>query len=1095
MSSKPILTFFRIANFMIGKLQIKNFVVVIGVSLSLLLLSLSGYAQNGTVTGTVTDGGSGSPLPGVTVKVLNNPDVGAVSTDASGNYSIKAGPTSKLVFTFVGYTTQEVQVANRTKVNVKLTEENKSLTELVVIGYGTAKRKDLTGAVSTISGSTVNSAPITTLDQALQGRAAGVQVTNNDASPGGNVSVLIRGTGSLAQNGNGPLYVIDGYPVESGGMNNINPNDIASITVLKDASSTAIYGIRAANGVVMITTKKGKKDGVQVTADGYSAFQSKPKEYKVLNAQQFATLALQQAADDPAKQFTVLSNWNNPSSLHEADWQNAIYRTGLTQSYNVGLRGGNDKVQEATSIGYYNQKGIVLGSYFKRVTLGLNLDYQPMSWLKSSTSAKYTYQDSNNPFGTGSLAQLAQLPPTLDGGNNITSQISDGKGNYGFFNPIYTYVAKYNNPVFSIETNRYSNINHFLLTSSSLEASIVDGLKIKTNAGVTLTGSNGYFYQPEDDRLVNQYGSQAGATQNAQYSQFLNTSFDWLWENTISYDKTFGKHTINFVGGVSEQKNTYNPFSGSGVPPNGTIKDLSQVQTGTLKLGTTAQSITALASQFARLGYNYDSRYYITGTIRRDGSSKFDVGHQYGVFPSGSAMWKAKDEFFLKDVDWLTDLKFRGGYGEVGNQGSIPAFQYQALYSTGSLPSTSGNLGYPFGKTGGSNGIYQSGIAATQPANPDLRWETDYQTDIGMDAAFLHGDLTVTVDWFNRRSKDFLLNIAVPAQTGFITESKNIGTMTNKGWEFAVNYNHSVNRDFRFGTGLTLSFIQNKLTSLLSGTNFITNPVTTPGQNGQIVLNGNGWSTFTETNIGQPVGEFYGYKSLGIFQSQAQIDVLNANASAKTGGVTPYYQQAATAPGDRYYADTNGDGVVNASDQTSLGSPQPKFFGGLNLDATYKSWDFNAYFYGVYGNKILNYQESNLETFQVRGFVGVENISQEYYAKAWTPSNPSNTFARIYYNDNSIGNSYPSSAWIENGSFLKLKSFTVGYTLPADVVRKLSVSKIRIYVSTQNLFTITSYKGLDPEIGAQGGYATQNGIDNGTYPSSRYYTVGFNVTF
>ena len=315
--------------------------------------------------------------------------------------------------------------------------------------------------------------------------------------------------------------------------------------------------------------------------------------------------------------------------------------------------------------------------------------------------------------------------------------------------------------------------------------------------------------------------------------------------------------------------------------------------------------------------------------------------------------------------------------------------------------------------------------------------------------------------------------------------------MNNKGWEFAVNYNHSVNSDLKIGAGLTVSVIKNTLTSITSGTNFITNPVTTPGVNGQLALNGNGWSTFTETNIGQPVGEFYGYKSLGIF-SQTQLDALNAAAQAKG---FPYYQQAATAAGDRYFADTNGDGHVTADDQTSLGSPQPKFFGGLNLDASYKSWDFNVYFYGVYGNKILNYEESNLETFQNRGFVGVENLSQQYYANAWTPTNPSNTYARVYYNDNSIGNAYPSSAWIQNGSFLKLKTLTIGYTLPTDLVKKLSISKVRVYVSTQNLFTITSYKGLDPEIGAQGGYATQNGVDNGTYPSSKFYTVGFNVTF
>jgi len=1074
---------------MIKKLRIRNFVVVIGVSLSL-LLSLSGYAQNGTVTGTVTDAAGGLPAPGVTVKVQGSRE--AAVTDRNGAYSIKAGPNSTLVFTAIGYTTQEIAVGSRTRVDVVIKEESKTLSELVVIGYGTSKRKDLTGAISSVSGATVNSAPVTSLDQAIQGRAAGVQVTNNDASPGGNVSVAIRGIGSLAQNGNVPLYVVDGYPLNAGGINSINPNDIATIDILKDASATAIYGIRAANGVVIITTRKGRRDGVQVSFDGYSAFQAKPKEYQVLNAQQFGALALQQATDDPAKQFTVLSNWNTPSSLTEADWQNAVYRSGLTQSYNVGIRGGNDKLQSAESVGYYDQKGIVLGSYFKRVTLGINLDYQPLKWLTSSTSVKYTYQDANNPFGTGSLGQLAQLPPTLDGGNKETNQISDGKGNYGFFNPLYTYVAKYSNPVFAIENNRFNNINHFLLTGTSLQATIIDGLKIKTYVGVTLTGANGYFFQPEDDRLVNQYGNQAGATQNAQFSQYLNTSFDWVWENTIAYDKTFGKHTINFVGGGSEQKTTYNPFSGSGVPPNSVIKDLSEVQTGTLKLNSTAQSITALASQFARLGYNYDSRYYITGTIRRDGSSKFDIGHQYGVFPSGSAMWRAKDESFLKNVDWINELKFRGGYGEVGNQGPVPAFQYQALYSTGSLPSTSGNLGYPFGKTGGSNGIYQTGIAATIPANPNLRWETDYQTDIGMDASFLHGDLTLTVDWFNRRSKDFLLYIAVSAQTGFQNESQNIGSMVNKGWEFALNYNHSVNKDFRFGAGLTMSFLQNKLTYLNSGATTITNPIVTPGQNGQIALNGNGWSIFSNTNVGQPVGEFYGYKVAGIFQSQAQIDALNA--SAQTKGFQ-FYQQAATAPGDRYYADVNHDGHITADDQTSLGSPQPKFFGGLNLDATFRQWDFNLYFYGVYGNKILNYEESNLETFQNRGFVGVENVSQEYYNNAWTPTRPSNTFPRIYYNDNSIGNAYPSSAWIENGSFLKLKSFMVGYTLPLELARKISVSKIRLYASTQNLFTITSYKGLDPEIGVQGGYATQTGVDNGTYPSSRYFTLGFNVTF
>jgi len=1062
-------------------------------SLLIFLLTIctcyAAFAQNRQITGKVSST-DGTPVPGATVKVKGS--VNGVTTDVNGVFKLSAPDNATLVVSFIGYETQEVKTGTGSVYNVSLATSTSTLSEVTVVsvGYGTSKRTDLTGAISSVSGATVAKVPVTSLDQALQGRAAGVQVTNNDASPGGNVTVLIRGVGSLASYGNGPLYVVDGYPVSTG-INNINPNDIATIDVLKDASATAIYGIRAANGVVIITTKKGKKDGVQVSLDAYNAFQSKPKEYHVLNADQWATLANQVAAADPLHNFgpAELPQWLNPSSLTNADWQNAIYRSGLTQNYNVAVRGGNDKVQSSESIGYYDQKGIVLGSYFKRLTLGLNLDYQPTKWLKSSTSAKYSYQDSNNPFGTGSLNQLTELIPTLDGGNKLTSQISDGNGNYGFYNPINTYTAKYNNPVFGIETNSYENISQYFLTNSSLEATIIDGLKIKTNAGINLNTYNGSYFQPEDDRLVEQYGSSAGATANAFYSQHLQNTFEWLWENTLSYDKTFGKHTISFVGGVSEQENVAAFMGGSGIPPNNVIRDLSQVTN--LKLDTynygngggpgNGQSIYSLASQFARATYKFEDKYLITGTVRRDGSSKFDVGHQYGVFPTGAVAWKAKEESFLKNVDWISELKFRGSYGKVGNQGSIGLYQYQSLYSTTGNLSSNDNLGYPFDK------IYQGGIASAQPANPNLRWETDYQTDIGMDAAFLHGDLTLTVDWFNRKSKDFLLTLAAPAQSGYNYLTQNVGSMDNKGLEVAIAYNHIVSKDLRFGANFTIATVDNRLTSITSGTTFVTNF-------GGLGLPGLGWGTFTETNIGQPVGEFYGYKAIGIIQSQAQINALNAQAAAKNPA-NPYYQQTGTGPGDRLFADVNGDGQVTPADQVSLGSPQPKFYGGLNLDASYKQWDFNLYFYGVYGNKILDYQESTLESFQNRSFVGVENVSYNYYVNRWTPTNPSNTYARANYNDDAIGSNVPSSAWIENGSFLKLKNLTVGYTLSPDLARKIAVSKIRIYFSTQNLFTITSYTGLDPEIGLQGGNPTQNGVDNGTYPSSRYYTLGLNVTF
>lgn len=1058
------------------KLQIKNLVVLLCTSLTLCLMSMAGYAQSRQITGTVTET-NGSPIPGASVGVKGT-SIGVV-TDVTGSFKLVVPATGTLSVTIIGYASQEMTLGSGSVYNFKLASSTSALNEVVVIGYGTAKRKDLTGSVSSVSAETIAKVPVPSLENALQGRASGVQVTSNDGAPGGNTTILIRGVGSLASGGNNPLYVVDGYAID-GGINNINPSDIATIDILKDASSTAIYGVRAANGVVIVTTKKGRKDGgVQVTVDAYNAFQTKPKQYKLLNAQQWATLANEIADADPQHNFQEFPAWRDPASLTNVDWQDAIYQSAKTQNYSLGIRGGNEKVQSATSVGYYDQKGIVLNSFFKRVTLGSNLDYQATKFLKSSTSIKYTYQNSNNPYGTGALGNLTQLIPTLDGGNKLTNQIKDGNGNYGFYNPLNTYTSKYNNPVYSIENNQYKNIANFLLANTSLEATIIDGLRIKTFLGVNNKSYSGYFLQPEDTRAQTQYGPGA-VPGNANYNQHINSTFDYTWENTIAYTKTFGVHSIDFVGGVSQQEITYSSMGGSGIPPNSSIRDLGQVTNLQLDRYGNGESIYALQSQYARLTYKFTDKYLITGTVRRDGSSKFDKGHQYGVFPSGAVAWKAKEESFLKNVNWLTDLKFRGSYGKVGNQGSIPGFQYLALYASGSAAATSGNNGYPFDK------IFQPGIVQTQPANPFLRWETDYMTDFGMDASFLNGELSLTVDVFKRRSKDFLLTLAAPAQSGYTFLTRNVGSMENKGLEVALAYNHTT-RDFHYGLNLTVSAIRNKLTEIASGTNAVTNF-------GGLGLTGIGWSTFTQTNIGQPVGEFYGYQSLGIFQTQAQIDALNASAAAKNPS-NPFYQKTATAPGDRYFADTNGDGQVTPSDQVSLGSPMPKFFGGLNIDLSYKAFDFNAYFYGVYGNKILNYQQSSLQSFQNRGFVGVENVSLEYFQNRWTTSNPSNVFSRATYNDDAIGSNLPSSAWIENGSFLKLKNVTLGYTLPKSITEKALLSKVRVYFSTQNLFTITKYSGLDPEIGVQNGNATQNGVDNGTYPGSRFYTVGLNVIF
>ncbi len=1045
-----------------------------------------GFAQNKPVTGKVVASENDSSLAGATVQIKGTATTTVTGKD--GTFSLNVPPNALLIVSSVGYTTQEVAVKNQSVLNIRLVYDPQSLQQIVVIGYGAVKRKDVTGAVSSVTAAQIAKVPVTTLDQAMQGRAPGVQVINNDASPGGNISVLIRGIGSLASGGNTPLYVVDGYPT-TGGINNINPNDIASIDVLKDASATAIYGIRAANGVVIITTKKGTKNNrVQVFLDGYVGVQNKPKEYKLLNAQQFAALSNEVEAADLTHTYVGLPIWHTPDQLHNLDWQNAVYRSGVTQNYTIGIRGGSDKVQAAMSFGYYDQKGIIIGSYFKRYSFNLNLDYQATSWLKSSTSVKYSYQNANNPLNGFNLLNVATNPPTMDSGSRLTPLIKDANGNYGFYNPLKNVVSGFGNPVYSVETNQYENVTNYILASSFLEATILPGLKVKTNLGANVNNFSSFYLQPEDNRASLQYPGTIATPAN--YHQTLNRTFEWLWENTIAYDKTFGLHTINFVGGISAQKNTWTGMGGGGIPPNTVTRDLSLVSNLTLDQNVpgsntgNGQNIYTLASTFARITYQFADKYMLTATVRRDGSSKFDQGHKYGTFPSAAIAWRIKNESFLQTASWLTDLKLRGSYGEVGNESPIGLFQYQSLYA-GNYPSNINgggldNLGYPFNK------VYQNGIAQIQPANPTLKWETDKQTDIGIDAAFLHGALTFTADWFNRTSKDFLLRLAAPAQTGYNFITRNIGSMSNKGFEFALNYNGNVSKDFNFGIGLTVTTIQNKLTSITSGTTFVSNF-------GGLILNGfQGWDEYTRSYIGKPVGEFFGYKAIGIYQSQAQIDALNAKAP---GGI--YRPGAVAVPGDRYFADINGDGLVNADDRVPIGNPQPKYYGGLNLDATYKGFDMNVYFYFSQGNKILNYVESNLESLARRGGVGSENVNEEYFKNHWTPSNPSNRYARAVgtAGDNSSINNVPSSVWIEDGSFVKLKNLSIGYTLPNSLLSRYSISKVRVYVSAQNLFVITKYTGLDPEIGIQGGNATQNGVDNGAYPSSRYFTLGLNVSF
>jgi TonB-linked SusC/RagA family outer membrane protein len=1043
--------------------------------------ALGAFAQNRPVSGTVTAGDDGSKLPGVSVLVKGT--TAGTTTNENGAYTINAPANATLVFSYIGYATQELPVNSRSTINVILNADAQSLQEVnvVAVGYGTARRQDLTGSISSVSSEQLAKVPVTTTDQALQGRAAGVQVTNNDGAPGAGVQVQIRGIGTFGSSD--PLYVVDGYPI-TGGLSQINPNDIASIDILKDASATAIYGTRAANGVVIITTKRGGKGGdVVIDFDAYGSIQSKPKMYEVLNAQEYVALAKERSAADG---ISIPEEWNNAAALRTIDWQDVMYQTGYRQNYNLSMRGGNEKVQSALSLNYFDQKGIVIGSTFKRMNASLNTDYQAKSWLKATANIKYTRNDSKVAFGSGGqdagfgIGSLTKLGPTMTG-NPVTDQVVDANGNYGFYPKGNQYLNGQANVYADVQTQDQKNLTNYLLSNFSLEATILPGLRVKTNFGINTNDYSGYYFTPTNNRGPN--------VVLPFYSQSANNSFDYLWENTVSYTKTFGQHNLDFVGGVSQQENTYRFMGAQG---SGQISDvLRNLQSiGSYTNIEGSEASYALASQFARVNYKFGDKYLVTGTIRRDGSSRFGANNRYGIFPSGSVAWRIKNENFLKDSEFISDLKFRASYGEVGLQSSIDLFQYLDLYSTGGNQSSQNSYGYAFNKN------YQPGLVLTTPPNPDLKWETSKQTDIGVDAAFLGGKLSLTADYYIKESADFLLRIPVPPQTGFTDLTKNTGSIRNSGFELGITYRES-EKAFKYGVGLNLTTVKNKIISLASGQDAIYNLTTLGFPN----TGANSWITYTQSKVGSSIGEFYGYRTNGIFQSAAEVTAANAAATAANGGVATTYQTSVTQAGDRRFVDVNGDGRVTAADKVSLGSPLPKFFAGLNLDASYQQFDVNMLWFASVGNKVFNYQARTLESFgATNGGIGIENVSREYYENRWTPTNPSDRFARAVKDDPN-GNTQPSDVYVEDGSFLKLRSLQIGYSFKDELAKRLGVQRVRLYVSGQNLLTFTKYSGLDPEIGLPSDPSTgtrnvtASGIDIGTYPNSRFYTLGLNVTF
>ena len=1029
------------------------------------------FAQTRTVKGKVVDKAN-EPLIGVAVNIKNTSQ-GSI-TDFEGNYSIQVNTENAvLVFSYIGYDKQEIKVGARNVIDVVMHEASIALDQVVVVGYGTSKRGDVTGSISSIDAAEIKKVPVVNVGQALQGRMSGVQVTNNDGTPGAGVQVLIRGVGSFGDNS--PLYVVDGYPGAS--ISNLNPSDIQSIDVLKDASAAAIYGNRAANGVVIITTKRGNADKMQLSVDATVSVQFKPSTFDVLNAQDFASLATEISKKENAP---VLDAWANPSGLRTIDWQDLMYRAGLKQNYNLSLRGGSEKVQTSISLGLTNQEGVVRFSDYKRYNIALTQDYKPLKWLKSSTSLRYAYTDNKTVFGSGQggVGRLAKLIPTMTG-NPLTDEVENANGVFGFYDKNANAVRDNENVYARSKSNDQKNISHNLIANTSLEINPFKGLVFKTNFGISYGASSGYDFNPYDDRVP--------TTRLATYRQYASNSFEYLWENTLNYSNTFGKHSIDVLGGVSIQENTARNMSvyGEGLSSDG-LRNLGSLQTMRDISGN--QQTWSLASQFARLTYKFAERYILTGTVRRDGSSRFMRGNRWGVFPSVSAAWRIKEESFLKDVDFISNLKLRASYGEAGNQ-NIGLFQYQSSYTTGKRSS---NYGYVFGQ----DKTYIDGMVQAFLPNPNLKWETSKQTDIGIDLGFFNNKLMLTADYYIKKSSDFLLEIQMPAQTGFTKATRNVGSVKNNGFEFSVDYRDN-SHDFKYGVNVNLTTVKNKIERLSPGKDAVANL-----QSLGFPTTGNtSWAVFSMSKVGGSIGEFYGFQTDGIIQNQAEIDALNANARRLNQDDNVWYIASGTAPGDRKFIDQNGDGVITDADRVSLGSPLPKFYGGINLSGEYKGFDFNLFFNYSVGNKILNFVKRNLISMGGEGSIGLQNVGKEFYDNRWTETNPTNKYPRAVWSDVS-GNSRVSDAFVEDGSYLRLKNIEVGYTLPANILKKASISKLRIFASVQNLFTITSYSGMDPEIGQSissstgvAGGVTASGVDVGIYPYSRFFTMGFNLEF
>lgn len=1043
--------------------------------LILLLFPFTAFAQSISVSGTIADQ-NGEALTGVSV-VETGTTKGTVS-DIDGKYQISVSPNAKLTFTYISYKTVTLDVKGRKVINVTMNEDTQTLDEIVVVGYGTMKRRDLTGSVASVNSDAVAKSVPVSVDQILQGRAAGVQVQQTSGMPGASSSVRIRGISSINAS-NEPIYVIDGVVIEGGSstqnsantnpLATINPSDIVSMDVLKDASATAIYGSRAANGVILITTKRGQKGEANINYNGYMGWQEIPQKMDVLDLQQYA------AHRNTLSDLSVAMPNNSfvrPDLLGPGtDWQGELFNRAMMQSHNLSITGGNEKTTYMLGAGYLDQEGIAAGSGFERINLSGNFDSQVKSYFKTGINFAFTNMNQNLTVSDQSLISLALRTTPDVPVRNADGTFAASEEQFMPSNPMaMASLIDNTKNVAGVRSNVYA------------ELTLMKDLVYKTDFSFDYNLVSTKRFQPTYLLSKNQFNDVNQDEESKQLNEY------WSWRNVLTYNKTFGVHVINAMLGQEMQRSSWNYLYGSRtgfLSNNATDLILGDQKTATNNGYTGTNS---LISFFGRMFYSYKDRYLLTATLRRDGSSKFAEKNRWGWFPSTALAWRVSEEDFLKDHEIINNLKLRLGWGEVGNQ-NIPDNAYFAVYGPGTT-----NWG--------------TGLRPSNTANPALVWETTNSSNLGLDLSIFNNRIEFVADVYYRKTDNLLMIASLTAITGTsgtgASEAPwvNAGSLENKGFELSLNTTNIQNKDFLWRTNLIFSLNRNKVLEVNSATGKITREVANPAS---------GSTTINSTVVGQPIGQFSGYQIIGRFEKATDFYYKDAEGNIKPVAVMSGLtidEQSGVWIGDYIYKDLNKDGVIDTKDIDFIGNPEPKFTYGIGNTFTYKGIDLSVFLTGSYGNDVVNYQR--------RWSENPMNNSSNLYDKAIRyarlglidPNGPND-----YRNVQIVGgdadmcrmplstaaSNYDfafSDRYVEDGSYLRIQNISLGYTFPRQWTNKIHIQTAKLYVNLQNVYTFTKYTGYDPEVGISYSNGVQlNGIDYGRYPSPRVYTFGLNLTF